>query len=35
MSMYGSFVFAAHDVFVLAQGTEGAEGGPMLSLIHI
>lgn len=29
MSMYGSFVFAAHDVFVLAQGTEGAEGGPM------
>lgn len=29
MSMYGSFVLAAHDVFVLAQGTEGAEGGPM------
>ena len=29
MSMYGSFVLAANDVFVLAQGTEGAEGGPM------
>lgn len=29
MSMYGSFALAAHDVFVLAQGTEGAEGGPM------
>lgn len=29
MSVYDSLFLAAHDVNVLAQGTEGAEGGPM------
>jgi len=29
MSVYDSLFLAAHDVTVLAQGTEGAEGGPM------
>ena len=29
MSVYDSLFLAAHDVTVLGQGTEGAEGGPM------
>lgn len=29
MSVYDSLFLAAHDVTVLAQGTEGSEGGPM------
>ncbi|MER0101587.1 hypothetical protein [Corynebacterium sp. KPL2734] len=29
MSVYDSLFLAAHDVTVLAQGTEGVEGGPM------
>lgn len=29
MSVYDSLFLAAHDVTVLAQGKEGAEGGPM------
>lgn len=29
MSVYDSLFLAAHDVTVLAQGTEGAESGPM------
>jgi len=32
MSVYDSLFLAAHDVTVRAQGTEGAEGGPMRTM---